>query len=428
MVDLETWVYRLQNPEVKKEALALIQNLGGDAKVNFNFRHPMLQEEPAQLALARLAYPVFAYPDTRSFLENSLGADSPSAVLDRRHYPNSFFRDLDSLGRYLSSTTSLAEEGNRLGVSRQRVFQIHHRALLKLRRHSPAPIKENFPLNQLIAGKPPYWPVLEALVRRLRPEAPTLARMLREGLEPATILQNLSLTRAELTSDERRYLKEHRLLTFTDPPRLLKSLSQILTEGDGQEIAQAMRQAEQHGRFQALCQGERPALYSLYDVSGLAGLYLRADRANQLANILEEAGIAVGRVHYPNGQRYYFVAASQLKQATEVLYHHPELRRYRQNPVRQIAAGTVPSAEIPATTQLSQKRGFEPLGRLAISLGIAYSRKGGGALEGLLGSDCPVPVFRWDKKRYRKYFFPSDGKEKLAAYLREKVRGRKPSC
>lgn len=158
------------------------------------------------------------------------------------------------------------------------------------------------------------------------------------------------------------------------------------------------------------------SLISVDSIAGMAGLHNRAQENSSISKILELAGLPVKKTTYllANGeeQHYYLVTAGSLMKSLRVLAKDTSLNQYRENPVK-VTFGPEPPI-IPNTTDLVKNYGTYPFGKIKAEFGVGASTQ----LEKILGSDCPVPIFRM-RSSGKSHYLKKDEAE-LRKYLRDR--------
>lgn len=180
-----------------------------------------------------------------------------------------------------------------------------------------------------------------------------------------------------------------------------------------------------------------PRFYDTYSM-GLNPLLLSARRLLKAAdmhfvpsltpisvftNVLEQAekpipvGFLVKMVK--NGSQkgehvYHYILGSDEKPAIEVLQAHPELQRFRINPVKQVSGQFADNP--PATTEFRFKTrsyGYKPIKDLLGELGVESQIKG---MNELLAG-CPVQVFFYR----RTHLYPVTQREAISGYILKRL-------
>lgn len=340
---------------------------------------------------------------------------------NRQIIRTAFVRGINITERYLETDATLEEIGRDLRVSRERIRQIIGMTLSRLISATPEDLKEVFLHDGLETRKPLTLGSRIRISESGGGRTTKVLELLKEGKSLHEIeelgINNLSDVRMRLkawgTEEQIGYIKTSDEVN----PRITATISNFQSTDD--EVQAALHQVRK-GFYDTDAKKDSRLLTPISDLARESGYYLRNDKLRDIRAVLETAGLPVGEISYQVSEgkykgkilTYHFIASIHRDRAVKILSEAEELQRFCSNPVQVIFGPEV--IQIPNTTQLQGRRGFEYLIKAFRQAEIkAYPRH----LSRFLGPDCPVPIF---KMRHGIYFKNQD-MDQLVNYLRSKI-------
>lgn len=162
--------------------------------------------------------------------------------------------------------------------------------------------------------------------------------------------------------------------------------------------------------------------YSLLTVVREAGFYPQNADVHSFATSLKTAGVPITRKDRviagikPHTLRYYILLSRHKDRIIQALKDDQDLQRFQRNPVRLICGAT--KDNLPTTTKLEQKQGYEVVCQVLKELGLII----GGSRSKIRYSDiftpdCPVPIYLY----YKNYYYPVTQEEALRSFIAKKL-------
>lgn len=333
-----------------------------------------------------------------------------------------FVRGINITERYLETDATLEEIGRDLRVSRERIRQIIGMTLSRLISATPEDLKEVFPRDGLETRKPLTLGSRMRISESGGGRATEALELLKKGKSLHEIreelgINNLSDVRTRLkawgTEEQMGYI----MTSYEVNLRITATISNFQsTEGEVQAALDQVRR----GFYNTDSKKDSRLLTPISDLARESGYYLRNDKLRDITAVLKTAGLPIGEIPYQvSGGKYkgkiltyHFVASIHRDRAVKILSEAEELQRFCSNPVQVIFGPEV--IQIPNTTQLKGRRGFEYLIKAFRQAEIKTSPK---YLSRFLGADCPVPIFKMGHGLY----LNNQDMNQLVNYLRSKT-------
>lgn len=353
----------------------------------------------------------------------------------------SWIRTWEITGLYLGTDRSLEAIGSneKFRLTRERVRQIINDCLNQLHQIAPEEIKIRFPLDSLGLKNRRAVEHLRNLVRKRNRSIIQVEQLLQEKKSIREIRTSLGLTSTQL-SHMRGVLRRWGI----ELPYQLEGYSQEYRQKLGKlkdptlscEESQRTLDIITHSAYRRISKGDNPLILPISKVAKKAGLFISRRDVVFLATILKKAQIPTGQAtsfyqEKTSGKqkfhRYHFVPRGKVEEARHLFETHPQLERFRQNPVQVIGC---PLEDISTISQLKNSDHFLSVGTLLSELGCPqpYLTFGLTTRE-LIAADCPVPVFVYrprsqqgePRSRPKTYYLEAQRKEELRTYLKTRL-------
>lgn len=244
---------------------------------------------------------------------------------------------------------------------------------------------------------------------------------LRPGMSYGDVLDMPGVTPLQLAGIRKVVKKWGQEIPYKTSPEALQKRNNILEDpGSSDSKVDAVLSGLSAGQAHHLI--KKGLLLSVRNVVFEAGhhFYYQPNCLEPFLKALKRRGIPIGYASAEVrtkgrivNQRHHFIAANHYDRAVAALLASRKLKKYRQNPVQQVAGPD--AASLPATTNLVLKRGFESVGKLVLELGGRINSRT--RLCDILDQNCPMPIF----VSKRGYFYPADQEEALRIYLQGRL-------
>lgn len=317
-------------------------------------------------------------------------------------------RRLEITARYISeyseSATEVAERFNL--KSRERIRQVVTDTLTSLWNNAPYYLRQKYPIKTLDTDKRNslHYGLTGKIASALVSGENTESLNERFGVNSVrNIRKKLVRFNVEVPYVQRPLRK--RFAGLRNPDATREQIQELLDEiGPG-------------GRYRTLLRSG--FVINLSRVAKQAGLFTDTSDILPIWRRLRAQGLPAGKcaLKIKRGSReqvlyYYFIAATNLDEATDILRSSTEFTHLKQNPVEQVA-GT--KNEPPNTTKLECTDDYGFVGSLIRE--ITGKRFGGNGYIKMANMiiDSPVPVYK--TRRGHNFYYPTAQKEKMKKFL-----------
>lgn len=303
------------------------------------------------------------------------------------------------LGLYAFTPATLADLGDKHGISRERVRQIVKKATFKLHEAVPDEMREAHSIQLFDFQKPV---TVQTRLKSSRAKGGILERVLQLANENKSVTEIRNLipgSRNAISS-----IRKNKDLYNTDIPykldiiKLAEDIPTLADSTTSNEVKQAVLDAISDIAF-TLNHPEIIRLSKLLADAGIGfgGKIKRGESGvDFVVRILKESGIPASVIEKNSGKyrmRYGLLASVDKERALEVLKSHEELAQYKTPTVIEI---TETGAKIPTTYDIQQKS-LVNISKIIGIKNIHKLTKSGLSIEDLIRSSSSVPVFRHER-------------------------------
>lgn len=360
---------------------------------------------------------------TREYFRTAieLGLDEDFLKTEKRQIRrNAFVRGINITERYLETDATLEEIGRDLRVTRERIRQIIGMTLSRLISATPEDLKGVFLRDGLETRKPLTLGSRIRISESGGGRTAKVLELLKEGKSLHEIkelgINDLSHVRMRLkawgTEEQMVYMTSYEV-----NPRITATIGNFQSTDD--EVQAALYQVRR-GFYKTDAKKDSRLLTPISDLARESGYYLRNDKLRDITAVLKTACLPVGEISRQVSEgkykgrilTYHFIASIHRDRAVKILSEAEELQRFCSNPVQVIFGPEV--IQIPNTTQLKGRRGFEYLIKAFRQAEIKASPR---HLSRFFGPDCPVPIFKMGHGLY----LNNQDMDQLVSYLRSKA-------
>lgn len=245
--------------------------------------------------------------------------------------------------------------------------------------------------------------------------------MLQGGFAPSRINELLELSTTQRTELRKKLEGGRDLFPALKPfVRVRPEVHEILLSSDDDAQIQRALDLITKPVYIYQMKQENPLIISVWRLAKDAGFFFRRRELTLFAGTIKNADIPMGEVEAgPKGALARFICARHVNRGLMALMSEPGLSKFLGSPVSLFAGPE--KANIPTSTSLILKRGYEYVGKVFNELGIAV---GGYAIkyEDIFDEHCPVTIFRLSKGvRRGSFFFPVEQKDVLKKYIVSRI-------
>lgn len=324
------------------------------------------------------------------------------------------------LSLYTDTQAPLDDIGMPRGLTRERMRQVIKQAVAKLHAAAPAELRERYPLDQFAFGKPKTETTAYRASETRGGNLRIIFQAARAGKTAQEIKQDAQLSTWRL-AHARQSGKKYGVAIPYQSIVYTEEFRRSLEEFNDPETTPEKRQTilDMIGIDYADSHSNEPdsPLVKLSDLLKEANFHIvgRGGLIN-IAQVLRDAGIPVGLIEKKGKKsmhRYGFIAAIDRERALTVLQEEPSLDPLRKNPVELIAGTAV---EIPTTYGL-QGENFQSLTKVIGKVLHGKLIRSGISYRDIIGTDCPVAIFRHGTG----YYARTENAEVLSEYLLARI-------
>lgn len=326
----------------------------------------------------------------------------------------------------VGSTAAVGELGEKNGNTRQNISLLNKSFLKNLWNNCSPELQERHRLDEILAVRKPL-----SQISRERHSAVRGGRSLRikEQVESGetnveAISANTGISKGRIMNS-RKLLKDWRI--NINVPRekssYKESLEELDKETDDKKIQELLDGFPYFVIYYDMTKRKEASRFcSLLSLIREAGFHPHNTNVHFFETSLKKACVPITRKDRvvagtkPHILTYYDVVNRHKDRAIQVFREDKDLQRFQKNPVKMICGAT--KDNIPTTTKLVKKQGYEVVGKALKEFGIII----GGSRSKIRYSDifipdCPVPIYRY----YKNYYYPVTQKKALRSFIAKKL-------
>jgi hypothetical protein len=160
-----------------------------------------------------------------------------------------------------------------------------------------------------------------------------------------------------------------------------------------------------------------PLITSVWRLAKEAGYFFRRRELFLFTESVQSAGIPMGAVEAgPKGSLARFICSRHVDRSLEAIRSEPALSKFLKRPVS-VFSGPI-TEDIPTSTSLIQRRGYEDLRSIFKEVGISVGGRRGMRYKDIFNEGCPATIYQLTKGgRSGSFFFQISQRKLLKSYI-----------